>query len=131
MAIEGTITIPSPIAPTSELDTYPVTFAKYGKGGLRSVLDITERDGISDARREKGMLVYVETEGKYYTLTNGITNNDWQRVTLVSTDSQGNIHISGNLIVSGYVQTSTGLQGDPDTDVEYLGNDMSMDCGTY
>ena len=77
------------------------------------------------------MLVYVEDESKYYTLTNGITNNDWQQVTLVSIDENGNIHISGNLIVSGYIQTSTGIQGDPDEDVEYLGDDMRMDCGYY
>ena len=131
MAIQGTTTVISPIGPTEETDDYPVTLPKYGKGGLRSVLNLTERDAITTKRREKGMLVYVENESKYYTLTNGITNNDWQQVTLVSADSNGNIHISGNLIVSGYVQTSTGIQGDPDVDVEYLGNDMRMDCGEY
>lgn len=131
MPIPETFTVIAPVAPSSNTDTYPVTLPIYGKGGLRTVADIDERNAIFNERRERGMLVYVESDGKYYTLANGITNNDWQQVTLVNTDSNGNIHITGNLIVSGYVQTSTGIQGDPDVDVEYLGNDMSMDCGEY
>lgn len=131
MPIPQTFTVIAPVAPSSNTDTYPVTLPIYGKGGLRTVANITERNAIFEERREKGMLVYVESESRYYTLAGGITNNDWQRVTLVNTDSNGNIHISGNLIVSGYVQTSTGIQGDPDVDIEYLGNDMSMDCGEY
>jgi len=131
MPIPQTFTVIAPVAPSSNTDTYPVTLPIYGKGGLRTVANINERNAIFDERRERGMLVYVESDSKYYTLTNGITNNNWQQVTLVNTDVNGNIHISGNLIVSGYVQTSTGIQGDPDVDVEYLGNDMSMDCGEY
>jgi hypothetical protein len=131
MAIQGTTTVISPIGPTKETDDYPVTLPKYGKGGLRSVLTLTERNLITEKRREKGRLVYVEEEAKYYTLTNGITDNDWQQVTLVNTDAEGNIYISGNLIVSGYIQTDTGIQGDTDNPEEYLGNGMVMDCGQY
>ena len=131
MAIQGTTTVISPIGPTEETDDYPVTLPKYGKGGLRSVLNLTERDAITTKRREKGMLVYVENDSKYYTLTNGITNNDWQQVTLIFADSNGNIHIDGNLIISGYIETDTGIRGGTDDTLEYLGNGMLMDCGQY
>jgi len=131
MAIQGTTTVISPIGPTEETDDYPVTLPKYGKGGLRSVSTLQERDAITAKRREKGMLVYVENESKYYTLTNGITNNDWKQVSLVSADSNGNIHIDGNLIISGYIETDTGIRGGTDDTLEYLGNGMLMDCGEY
>ena len=80
------------------------------------------------------MMVYQIDPGIYYTLIGAIANENWQQMTFMTTDGSGNIHINGNLIVSGFIQTSTGVQGDPsDGDVEYLGNDMNMDmdCGTY
>lgn len=46
-------------------------------------------------------------------------------------DGSGNIYITGNLIVSGYVQTDVGVQGAPDSDKEYLGEGMVMDGGTF
>lgn len=134
MAISGTITVISPIAPTSDSDVYPVTLPKYGKGGLRTVANQAERLAITTQRREVGMMVYQIDPGIYYTLIGAIANENWQQMTFMTTDGSGNIHINGNLIVSGFIQTSTGVQGDPsDGDVEYLGNDMNMDmdCGTY
>ena len=133
MAISGTITVISPIAPTSDSDVYPVTLPKYGKGGLRTVANQAERLAITTQRREVGMMVYQIDQGIYYTLIGAIANDNWQQMAFVTTDGQGNIHISGNLIVTGFIQTSTGVQGDPDPDVEYLGNNMNMDmdCGTY
>ena len=46
-------------------------------------------------------------------------------------DSSGNIYITGNLIVSGYLQTDVGLQGGPDAEKEYVGEGMVMDGGTF
>jgi hypothetical protein len=134
MAIDNTVTVLSPIAPTSESDTYPVTNPKYGLGGLRTILgtgsDIL--DNIPTARREQGMLVYNINTGYYHTLVGGIDNGNWRQVFVLVPDAGNNIHIGGNLIVDGYVQTNIGLQGKPDdADVEYVGNDMVMDCGTY
>lgn len=77
MSITGTVPVSDPIAPTSELDTYPVTNPKYGLGGLRSVATIAERDAITNARREVGMLVYVSNLNKYYSLTGGVGNSNW------------------------------------------------------
>jgi hypothetical protein len=43
----------------------------------------------------------------------------------------GDIHITGNLIVSGYIETDTGIRGNTDTEEEYLGIGMELDGGTY
>jgi hypothetical protein len=80
MAIIGTVTVTSIIAPTSSADTYPVTDPLYGIDGLRSVADETERNVISDLRRREGMLVFQRDTNIYYSLLtspwNG-TNTDW------------------------------------------------------
>lgn len=41
------------------------------------VADLTARDAISSLKRWQGMLVYVTSEGKHFTLVGGITNGDW------------------------------------------------------
>lgn len=56
--IKGT-NIAAPIVPFTTDDNYPTHEAKYGKGGYRTVQTIQERDSISAARLEEGMLVYV------------------------------------------------------------------------
>jgi len=131
MPISGTITLIAPVAPTSELDTYPVTIPKYGKGSLRTVADQTERESISSARREVGMLVYQEDNNTYHTLIGGIGNAFWRQVIMLIPDAFGNIHIDGNLIISGYLETDTGVRGGTDEQLEFLGNGMLMDCGEY
>lgn len=57
-----------PIAPTEPTDTNPTHIAEYGRGGLMSVADLTARGAISDDRKKVGMLVYVQSEAKYFTL---------------------------------------------------------------
>lgn len=42
----------------------------------------------------------------------------------------GNIYITGNLIVSGYIETNTGIRGNTDNELEYIVG-MDMDGGTY
>lgn len=51
--------------------------ATYGKGGYRSVADITARDAISTLRRSTGMLVHVQSTGATYRMGAGLTNGDW------------------------------------------------------
>jgi hypothetical protein len=63
MAIPGTVPVSSSIAPLSAVDTYASHQALYGKGGLRTVETIVERNGIATPRREVGMLVYVKEGG--------------------------------------------------------------------
>ena len=68
MSIPGTTVVTAPVAPSDALDTYPSHAALWGKGGLRTVATLGERDTIPTLRREAGMLVYVIDEAKYYQL---------------------------------------------------------------
>ena len=77
MAIPGTVPVTAPIAPTSDLDTYPSHIAEYGKGGYQSKPDIAGRNAIIDERRTSGMMVSVESDGLIYVLGPGLTNSDW------------------------------------------------------
>lgn len=81
MPITGTVPLGGPIAPTSETDKYPVMDPIYGKGSFRTVQTITDRNNITQLRREKGMLVYVIEDGggsgQYYSLIGGTSNDDW------------------------------------------------------
>ena len=63
------------IVPFTDQDRYATHFAKYGKGGYRSVETIEERDSIPIERREEGMLCYVinDPSGIHtYQLKNGV-----------------------------------------------------------
>lgn len=77
MSLPGTNIIAA-IVPTNGLDTYPTHYSIYGKGGLKSVLTLAQRDNIPLERREYGMSVYVEATGKWYTLKTGLTNDSWE-----------------------------------------------------
>lgn len=75
--IKNTIKISAPISPYSTVDTYPTHFSIFGKGGLKSVQSLQERNNIPEERREEGMLVYVANNRKIYGLRDGITNEHW------------------------------------------------------
>jgi hypothetical protein len=102
MPITGTVPVTAPIAPTLETATYAVTDPIYGKGSLRTVANTTQRDAITQARREKGMLVYVVNDGangRYYSLIGGTGNEHWTEFN------------SGGGIVGDYVESVNGLTG--------------------
>jgi len=84
--IPDSVRVTGLIAPSDDTDTYPSHHAKWGKGGFRTVPDISSplvgRDNIPADRREVGMVVYVEdSDGggtpQTYQLVGGITNLDW------------------------------------------------------
>lgn len=77
MPIPGTVPLSGTVAPTSELDTFPVTNPAYGLGGLRTVANKNEANLIPTERRQVGMIVYVTDEGIYYGLAGGIGNQNW------------------------------------------------------
>ena len=77
MPITGTVAVSGIIAPTSVLDTYPVTDPQWGLGGLRSVGTTTDRNNIEYPRRQEGMMVYVQDQDSYYALVGGTGNTDW------------------------------------------------------
>ena len=43
----------------------------------------------------------------------------------------GSVYVTGNLIVSGYIETDTGLRGNTNDENEYLGIGMTLDGGEY
>jgi len=102
MPITGTVPITAPIAPTSETAIYPVTNPRYGLGGLRSVETIAARNEITQLRRERGMVVYVEDVNTYYTLIGGTADANWTVFTGSTASGSGNFFGSDNPLVSGY-----------------------------
>jgi hypothetical protein len=103
MAIDGGVQFTGFISPTSEDDTFPVTKPKYGLGGLRTVASIGERNAIFSARREEGMIVYVEEDETYYSLIGGVEDEDWvqlyvtQNSTLEVRGPGGNVQNVGTI----------------------------------
>lgn len=67
----GGTNVAAPLVPFTTADTYATHYAKYGKGGYRSVSNISERNAIPEARREEGMLTWVISENKLYQLRGG------------------------------------------------------------
>lgn len=98
--IAGT-NVAAPVVPFSTTDVHPSHEAAYGKGGYRSVSDITARNAIPTARREAGMLAYVQSEGVIYQLAADLTN--WVALTLAGslaglTDAQIQNIAEGDLL---------------------------------
>lgn len=76
----GGVVVSGYISPSDSTDQYATHRADLGKGGYRSVLNITERDNITSIRRELGMIVYVIEEKKEYRLVDGLTNTHWEEI---------------------------------------------------
>lgn len=75
--ISGSVPVTGFVAPTDSNDTYPSHDETYGKGGYRTVADITERNSIPAGRRKNGMKVYVLSNGVEYVLGSGLLDADW------------------------------------------------------
>jgi hypothetical protein len=108
--IPGSVPFAGFIAPTDSTDTFPVFKPIYGLGGLRTVDTVADRDAISTARREQGMLVYTKADNSYYQLASGLTNSDWSNLNLTNGGSsypnQFSVTASGTNAYSG-VSTPT------------------------
>lgn len=77
--IPGTNVI-APVVPFDTTDAHPSHEARYGRGGYRSVASTQDRDAISAARRESGMLVFVEADGTIYQLSGDLTT--WTQLSI-------------------------------------------------
>lgn len=97
-ALSGTI-LASMIVPTDSLDQFATHSDKYGRGGYRSVANLTERDEITEPRRKEGMKVFVNDIGKEYRLIGGIANENWLEV---GTGSGGSVDMC-NLEETSYI----------------------------
>lgn len=132
MPISGTVTVSGIVAPTSTSDTYPVTDPTYGLGGLRTITGGAgdALSNIPSARRVEGMMVYVSNTSKYYKLVGGTADVNWTEFVLLPVDAYGNVYINGNLKVSGWIETDTGIQGNPYDAPEYV-QGVNLDGGSY
>ena len=79
--IPGSVRVGGFIAPSDSTDTYATQSEEWGRGGWRTVADITARNAITADRRKIGMLVRVFDGGtgteKFYTLVGGIADGNW------------------------------------------------------
>ena len=85
--IPNSVPVTALIAPTDSADTYATHSSLYGKGGLRTVDSIAERDAIPAARREISMLVYVIETNSFYRLLDDL--EEWENLGALSTDGNG------------------------------------------
>ena len=77
MPISGGVPVTGFVSPTDEMDTYATHKAQYGYGGHRTVANLTDRDAITEERREEGMTVWVKSTSSEYRLVGGIANANW------------------------------------------------------
>ena len=120
-SITGGVPLGGFISPTDSADTFPVTNPTFGLGGLRNVGSTADRDAIPADRREQGMLVFVENDLKYYSLSGGTGNSDWEIFSsgagggvtgpIGDTGPQGVTGNTGSQGIQG-VTGNTGAQGD-------------------
>lgn len=105
----GGVTVTGYIAPSDTLDQYATHLASFGKGGYRSVLNISERNNIDFSRREEGMVVFVIEDNKEYRLVGGIENTNW----IYSPDSAYEIAISNGFIgtIQEWLESLVGAPG--------------------
>lgn len=70
------------IVPYTSMDNYATHDAFFGKGGFRSVRDMTELYNVPNERREEGMLAWVMTTAELYQLRgfSKTTPGSWMRV---------------------------------------------------
>lgn len=79
-SIPGSVPVTGFVAPTDSADTFPSHVDVYGKGGHRSVDDLTARDAITTERRVEGMTCYAESNDTTYKLQGGTANSNWKAI---------------------------------------------------
>jgi hypothetical protein len=106
VVITGTITT------SDDSDVYATHDAAYGKGGLRTVANITDRNAITVERRTEGMMVFVQDIGTYWKLLPSpwaYDNTDWEEFTSGSNVLVDNITVikntAGELVAVNQVHT--------------------------
>ncbi len=91
MKIKG-VNLPGPAVPNTEEDRFPSHFARYGKGGWRTVEDYEDRDLIPFERLELHMIVITAIDGKKWELTEipeegeALSELNWKEFTSANID---------------------------------------------
>lgn len=110
--------VASPVIPFSDTDRFPTHLAKYGKGGYRSVADITERNQIPTERLEEGMLVWVISDSTLYQYRGG----SW--VSFFIPSEGGGSDVSGNGIPT--YQSPSDIPEDFQGDLVYIKSEKTL-----
>jgi hypothetical protein len=92
------VAVTGSIVPTDTVDTYATHQALYGKGGLRTMATLSDRNSIPAARREAGMMVRVTADNSIWRLNSDLTT--WRE------DSEIIEHVVGT--GPGYVVGTSG-----------------------
>lgn len=82
-SINGT-NVAAMIAPFDTADTFPTHDAKYGKGGYRTVSDLTDLSEIPSQRLTEGCVAYVVSEKADYRYS----SSGWIPVEKVYTETE-------------------------------------------
>lgn len=61
-------------------NTFPTHSSEYELGGLHAVKTLEERDEIPEERRMIGMMCFVQETKRFYTLIDGIKDENWKDV---------------------------------------------------
>jgi hypothetical protein len=112
--IQGT-NIVAPVVPLDTADVHPTHEALYGRGGYRTVATTAERDAISSARREVGMLVFVTADSQRYRLGSDLTTwtvdaagaSAWADITGKPSTFAPSSHAHGNIGNTGSLASAT------------------------
>jgi len=86
----GSVTTTGYIAPSALTDVYPTHDATFGRGGLRSVETIADRDAITLERQELGMEVYIISTNELFRLVNFGIGPEWDKV-IIAKDEKGGV----------------------------------------
>lgn len=83
---------------------FPVYEDRDVEGGYQVRTDLSDRNSIPELNRKEGMLVYVQSEEKYYTLSDGIADENW-----IEAQIGGGFTAGGDLDGTSTNQTVIGL----------------------
>ena len=87
---------------------FPVYEDRDVEGGYQVRTDLSDRNSIPELNRKEGMLVYVQSDGKYYTLSGGVADENW-----VEAQIGGGFTPDGDLSGTSINQTVIGLNTVP------------------
>lgn len=113
-SILGSVPVSGFISPSDDTDVYPAHTEEWGRGGYRTVADLTDRDAITTERRLEGMLVNVIATGTVYQLVGGIANTDWAEFS----SGGGNTGTSGPKVFNPYEFSTLASQAVYDAGVQ-------------
>jgi hypothetical protein len=100
---------------------FPVYEDVDGYGGFQTRDSISDRNSIPILNRKIGMLVYVRSDRKYYTLQGGISNSNWIESSPGTIGSKLPVLKGGNTANEMYIDLLSGSASTSDTAFTVIG----------